>query len=103
MRKAGKQPGLFEAKTRLSALVAKVQRGEEIIVTKHGVPVARLLPLKNSIRSQAGQVAAKIRELRRGIALRDISLRLMKAGFEPSGAGCFRNLLLFEDQTTPFE
>jgi prevent-host-death family protein len=103
MRKAGKQLGLFEAKTRVSAPVTRVQRGEQIIVTKHGVPVARLLPLENSVRSQAGQVAAKIRELRRGIGLGDISLRLMKAGFEPPGPGCFRNLLLFEDQTTPFE
>jgi prevent-host-death family protein len=35
---------LFEAKTRLSELLVQVQRGEEIVITRHGVPMARLVP-----------------------------------------------------------
>jgi prevent-host-death family protein len=39
------QVGAYEAKTRLSQLLEQVARGEEIIITKHGVPVAALIPL----------------------------------------------------------
>ena len=34
----------FEAKNRLSALLAEVARGVEVTITKRGVPVARLVP-----------------------------------------------------------
>jgi prevent-host-death family protein len=34
---------LFEAKTRLSELLVQVQRGEVITITRHGVPMARLV------------------------------------------------------------
>ena len=40
-----KEVGLFEAKTKLSALVDRVEKGEEILITRHGQPVARLAPL----------------------------------------------------------
>lgn len=37
--------GIFEAKTRLSELVDQVAtNGEEVVITKRGKPVARLLP-----------------------------------------------------------
>ncbi|TVQ49978.1 MAG: type II toxin-antitoxin system prevent-host-death family antitoxin [Gammaproteobacteria bacterium] len=34
---------LYEAKNRLSELVAMVERGEEVAITRRGVPVARLV------------------------------------------------------------
>ena len=34
----------FEAKNRLSALLAEVARGAEVTITKRGVPVAKLVP-----------------------------------------------------------
>jgi prevent-host-death family protein len=37
-----KQVGIFEAKTHFSALIHEVSTGEEIVVTKKGVPVARI-------------------------------------------------------------
>ena len=36
--------GLFEAKTHLSELVARAERGEEVIITRHQRPVAKLVP-----------------------------------------------------------
>ncbi len=36
--------GSFEAKTHLSALLDRVAKGETITITKHGKPVARLVP-----------------------------------------------------------
>lgn len=37
--------GLFEAKTHLSELVARAEQGEEVIITRHNKPVARLVPI----------------------------------------------------------
>jgi prevent-host-death family protein len=34
---------VYEAKTRLSELLAQASRGEEVTITRHGVPVARLV------------------------------------------------------------
>jgi prevent-host-death family protein len=36
--------GAFEAKTKLSELLDRVERGEEIVITRHGKPAARLVP-----------------------------------------------------------
>ena len=36
--------GAFEANNTFGALLDRVQRGEEIIITRHGEPVARLVP-----------------------------------------------------------
>ena len=36
--------GSFEAKTRLPQLLERVAQGEEFTITKHGKPVARLVP-----------------------------------------------------------
>lgn len=36
--------GAFEAKTNLSALLERVEGGESVVITKHGRPVARLIP-----------------------------------------------------------
>ncbi|GJG85148.1 hypothetical protein tb265_03290 [Gemmatimonadetes bacterium T265] len=36
--------GMFAAKTHLSALVEQALAGEEIILTRHGEPVARIVP-----------------------------------------------------------
>ena len=35
--------GAFEAKTHLSSLLDRVAEGEEVVITKHGKPVARLV------------------------------------------------------------
>lgn len=40
--------GAFEAKTHLSELLTRVESGEQITITKHGRPVARLVPITDS-------------------------------------------------------
>lgn len=37
--------GAFEAKTHLSELLARVEAGERVTITKHGRPIARLVPI----------------------------------------------------------
>jgi prevent-host-death family protein len=39
---------LHQAKTHLSALVDRARAGEEIVITKHGRPVARLVGLEDA-------------------------------------------------------
>ena len=36
--------GAFEAKNTLGSLLDRVEKGEEIVITRHGKPVARLTP-----------------------------------------------------------
>mgnify|MGYP001260956629 CR=1 FL=1 len=40
-----KTVGIFEAKNKLSELVAEVERGESIMLTRNGRPVAELVPI----------------------------------------------------------
>jgi prevent-host-death family protein len=42
---ASTQVNLYEAKTKLSSLVDRAARGEEIVIAKAGKPMARLLPM----------------------------------------------------------
>ena len=37
--------GLFEAKTHLSELVARAERGDEVVITRHNKPVAKIVPV----------------------------------------------------------
>ncbi len=41
--------GLFEAKTHLSELVARVEAGDEVVITRHNKPVAKLVPITTEI------------------------------------------------------
>jgi len=39
------QVNVLDAKTRLSALLARVEAGEEIVIARAGKPVAKLVPI----------------------------------------------------------
>ena len=39
-----KEVGAFEAKTHLSELLELARQGEEILITRRGVPIAKLVP-----------------------------------------------------------
>jgi prevent-host-death family protein len=52
---------LYEAKSRLSALVEEASAGTEIIIAKAGVPRARLVPVKASARRRPGGSKGRIR------------------------------------------
>ena len=43
-----------EAKTHLSALLARVAAGERVVLARHGKPIAQLVPLDPSPRRQLG-------------------------------------------------
>jgi prevent-host-death family protein len=55
--------GAFEAKNTLGTLLDRVERGEEIVITRHGKPVARLVPNSGRVDRQQAQTALqRIRE-----------------------------------------
>ena len=51
---------LYEAKTRLSALVDEAAAGAEIIIAKNGRPMAKLVPLRAVARRRPGRAKGKI-------------------------------------------
>ena len=44
--------GAFEAKNKFSELLDRAERGEEVVITRHGKPVARLVPQKDEATEQ---------------------------------------------------
>ncbi len=58
--------GAFEAKTHLPKLLDRVARGESVTITRHGKPVALLVPAETD-RSRAREAVARISERRRHI------------------------------------
>ncbi len=51
-----------EAKTHLSALLARVAAGERIVLSRHGKPIAQLVPLDPSPRRQLGFLQGRVDE-----------------------------------------
>ena len=47
--------GVHEAKTTLSRLLRRAGSGEEVVITRNGEPVARLVPVGRAGRRQLGQ------------------------------------------------
>lgn len=56
--------GVYEAKTNLARLVERVRHGESLTITRHGRPVARLVPVVEDVRERAHQAADRIRRRR---------------------------------------
>jgi prevent-host-death family protein len=72
--------GAFEAKNTLGALLDRVERGEEIVITRHGKPVARLVPSSGGIdREEARAAAQRIRSRAKKLKLGPFDWERFKA------------------------
>jgi prevent-host-death family protein len=67
--------GSYEAKTHLPNLLQRAARGEKITITKHGVPVAMLVPANATNKQNAKEVIEEIKRLRKGRRLRGVTIR----------------------------
>lgn len=56
--------GAYEAKTHLPRLLNRIARGESFTITRHGRPVARLVPVEEDDRDRARRAARRIVERR---------------------------------------
>ena len=66
-----KHVGIFDAKTHLSSLVDEVENGREIVITRHGRPVARLVRAEQRLSPEATERRRKAWQ-----ELREIGRRL---------------------------
>ena len=72
--------GAFEAKNTLGSLLDRVEQGEEIVITRHGKPVARLVPNEGRVnREQAQAAAERIRARARRFKKRRFDWQALKA------------------------
>jgi prevent-host-death family protein len=56
--------GIFHAKTHLSQLLDRVAEGEEITITRHDLPVARLVPAGRPAREEVAAIFRQMDDLR---------------------------------------
>ena len=73
-----KSIGTFEAKTHLSALLDEVAEGAEVVITRRGVAVARLVPAGAPRRSGAGDPYARARNFAKGQTLGRVSWKKLR-------------------------
>jgi prevent-host-death family protein len=72
-----KTVGLFEAKARLSALVADAVAGKTTIITRRGKPVAEIRPISHDRTKRAHQAIERLRSLRARLKGPRISARTL--------------------------
>jgi prevent-host-death family protein len=68
--------GIYEAKSRLSQLVEKAEAGEEVILTRRGRAVAKIVNVAPSARKDRARLLREVRSLSRRIKIPpSVSLR----------------------------
>lgn len=69
--------GAYEAKTHLPKLLERVLKGEQITITKHGVPVAVLTPPPPLRKTETKKVINELRKFRAKLTLGGLSIQDM--------------------------
>jgi prevent-host-death family protein len=73
--------GTFEAKTHLTRLLDRVAAGEQITITRHGTPIARLVPAKAGNSRPLRETIARLKEFSKGQTLGGLKIKdLINAG-----------------------
>ncbi|MEQ1889930.1 MAG: type II toxin-antitoxin system prevent-host-death family antitoxin [Alphaproteobacteria bacterium] len=68
--------GAFEAKNKLGTLLDWVEAGEEVLITRRGKPVARLVPAEPGFDHAKARAAAEgLREASRGVTLGGLKIK----------------------------
>ena len=70
--------GAFEAKTHLSTLLDRAGEGEEVIITKHGKPVARLVSAARVDQARVNDAFEKLKLLRKRTTLGGLSWQALR-------------------------
>jgi len=73
-----KTVGAFEAKTHLSSLLEEVAGGEEILITRHGKPLARLVPVATDGHERRLEAIDRLRSFATGRRLRGLSIQALR-------------------------
>jgi prevent-host-death family protein len=70
-----KKIGAFEAKNRLSELLDAAENGEEVVITKHGRPVAKLTPVDEIDRAKVREAIEWLKAFREKHPLRGLKIK----------------------------
>jgi prevent-host-death family protein len=70
--------GAFEAKTHFASLLERAAKGEEIVITRHGTPVAKLVPLSADNRERRREAIRRLKEFSKGQTLGDLTIRELR-------------------------
>ncbi len=72
-----RQIGTYDLKAHLSAVLVEVEQGQTVEITRHGVAIARMVPLKATPRESVDDAVEAIKKLRRkslgsGLTIREL-------------------------------
>ena len=70
--------GAFDAKTHFSSLLDKVEAGEEIVITRHGRAVARLVPEVAAIDQRLDETISRLKQMRASNTLGGLSWKVLR-------------------------
>jgi prevent-host-death family protein len=70
--------GAFEAKTHFASLLERAARGEEIVITRHGTPVAKLVPLSADNHERRREAIRRLKEFSKGQTLGNLTIRELR-------------------------
>ncbi|HEX6142595.1 MAG TPA: type II toxin-antitoxin system prevent-host-death family antitoxin [Geminicoccaceae bacterium] len=71
------QVGASEAKTHLSSLLERVERGEEITITRHGKAASRLVPVNTIGPDRLETAVTRLKAFRKGRRLGDLPAKAL--------------------------
>lgn len=69
--------GAFEAKTHLSRLLERVRNGERFVITRHGQPIAELIPFTRRDSERVRASIGMLKAFQKSHRLGDLSVREM--------------------------
>ncbi|GAB4282703.1 MAG: type II toxin-antitoxin system prevent-host-death family antitoxin [Deferrisomatales bacterium] len=67
--------GAYEAKTHLAQLLKRVEQGERFVITKHGRPVAELVPVAQGRRDAIQRAIEDLKTFQKEHSLGGVSVR----------------------------
>ncbi len=67
--------GAYEAKTRFSEILRRVERGERFVITRHGRPVAVLEPVSPARQRDVKEVIEALKEFRKNKTLGGLKIK----------------------------
>lgn len=70
-----KKFGAYEAKTKLAQLLDEVAKGEEVTITRHGIPVAKLIPFSKPATRDLRGLLKDVQKFRAKHSLRGVTIK----------------------------
>ena len=67
----------YEAKTHLSDILDSVESGEIVTITRRGVPIARIIPVRETVETDLNQAVKEVQEIRETVSPYQISIKEM--------------------------